>query len=100
MERQTDNQIDVFFVDPFGVLNVMWVNDGGPWQGPVGLTSRGTAPPGAPLATARQTDNQIDVFFVDPNGVLNVMWVNDGGPWQGPVPGLCSERCFRPDTPG
>ena len=83
--RQTDNQIDLFFVDGNGVVNVMWVVDVGVWQGPVGLTPPGTAAPGAPIATARQTDNQIDLFFVDDNGGLDVMWVVDGGAWQGPV---------------
>ena len=39
--RQTDHQIDLFFVDGRGVVNVMWVVDGGAWQGPVGLTPRG-----------------------------------------------------------
>jgi hypothetical protein len=56
------------------VVNVMWVVDGGVWQGPVGLTQRGTAVPNSPIATARQTDHQIDLFFVDGNGVVNVMW--------------------------
>jgi hypothetical protein len=76
--RQTDNQIDVFFVDGNGVVNVMWVVDVGVWQGPVGLTPPGTAVPNSPLATARQTDNQIDIFFVDGRGVVKV------GAWQGP----------------
>jgi hypothetical protein len=65
------------------VVNVMWVVDNGAWQGPVGLTPRGTAVPGAPIATARQTEHQIDVFFVDGRGVVNVMWVVDVGVWQG-----------------
>lgn len=83
--RQTNNQLDLFFANRFGAVNVMWVIDSGTWQGPVGLTPRGTAVAGAPLATARQTDNQLDLFFVDGNGVVNVMWVIDGGAWQGPV---------------
>ena len=71
--RQTDQQIDIFFVDGNGAVNVMWVVDAGVWQGPVGLTPPRTAAPGAPIATAGQTDNQIDIFFVDGNGVVNVM---------------------------
>ena len=83
--RQTDNQIDVFFVDGNGVINVMWVVDGGGWSGPVGLTPPGTAIPRSWLGTARQTANQIDLFFIDGQGMVNVMWVVDGGAWQGPV---------------
>jgi hypothetical protein len=31
------NQLDALFVDNNGVVNVMWVTDGGGWQGPVGI---------------------------------------------------------------
>jgi hypothetical protein len=51
----------------------MWVVDAGAWQGPVGLTPRGTASAGAPVASARQTGNQIHSFFVDNSGGLDVM---------------------------
>jgi hypothetical protein len=61
--RQTDNQIDLFFIDGNGVVNVMWVVDVGVWQGPVGLTASGAAPGGAPIVAAPQTSNQIDIFF-------------------------------------
>ncbi len=80
------NQLDAVFVDGNGVVNVMWVVDGGVWQGPVGLTPPNTAPPGAPVALHHQGGpNQLDALFVDGNGVVNVMWVVDGGVWQGPV---------------
>jgi hypothetical protein len=29
--RQTDNQIDIFFVDSNGAINAMWVVDVGVW---------------------------------------------------------------------
>jgi hypothetical protein len=32
------NQLDAVFVDGNGVVNVMWVIDGGVWQGPVGIS--------------------------------------------------------------
>ena len=85
-ERQTANQIDLFFVDKQGRINVMWVVGTGPWQGPVPLTAPGYANPWTELATERQTGNQIDLFFVDNQGRVNVMWVVGTGPWQGPVP--------------
>ena len=55
---QTASQIDLFFVDGNGVVNVMWVVDGGVWQGPVGLTQPGAGSPGGQIATARQTDTR------------------------------------------
>ena len=33
--RQTDSQIDLFFVDSNGGVNVMWVVGVGAWQGPL-----------------------------------------------------------------
>ncbi|MDQ1832156.1 M12 family metallopeptidase [Massilia scottii] len=80
------NQLDAVFVDRDGAVNVMWVIDGGAWQGPAKLTPPGTAPPGAPVALHHQGDpNQLDAVFVDRNGVVSVMWVIGGGAWQGPV---------------
>ena len=80
----TDSQIDLF-VDNFGAVNVMWVVDGGVWQGPQALTAAGIATIRASIATAPQSHDQIDIFFIDTSGGLNVMWVIDGGVWQGPA---------------
>ncbi|MCW2795552.1 MAG: hypothetical protein JWM79_1049, partial [Nocardioides sp.] len=33
--RQTPNQIDLFFIDAAGGLDVMWVVDANAWEGPV-----------------------------------------------------------------
>ncbi|MGA1826827.1 M12 family metallopeptidase [Microbacterium sp.] len=93
-----DNQLDVLFVDTDGVINVMWVQGGGAWQGPVGLTRGETAPAGAALALAHQGgDDQLDLVFVDRNGVVSVMWVQGGGAWQGPV-GLTPAGAALPRT--
>ena len=79
-------QLDALFVDGNGVVNVMWVQGAGAWQGPVGLSAPGTAPPGAPIALEYQaSDQQLSAVFVDGNGVVNVMWVQGAGAWQGPV---------------
>ncbi|WP_242281182.1 hypothetical protein [Bacillus cereus group sp. BfR-BA-01347] len=84
--HQTDEQLDLFFQDTSGRINVMWVVGTGNWQGPVRLTA-----PFNPFfsrigATARQTDEQIDLFAVDDQGRVHVMWVVGTGSWQGPVP--------------
>jgi hypothetical protein len=93
------HQLDALFVDRNGVVNVMWVIDGGVWQGPVGLTTPDTAPPGAAVALHHQhSAHQLDALFVDGNGVVNVMWVIDGGTWQGPV-GLTPPNTAPPGAP-
>jgi hypothetical protein len=95
----SDHQLDAVFVDNNGVVNVMWVIDGGAWQGPVGLTPPNTAPPAAPVALENQIGpQQLDAVFVDRNGVVNVMWVVDAGAWQGPV-GLTLPNTAPPGTP-
>ena len=81
------DQTDVLVVDGHGAVNVMWVDAGGAWRGPVGLTAPGYATAGGAVATGPQYDvsDQTDLFFVDAGGAVNVMWVNGQGAWQGPV---------------
>ncbi|MFG2639475.1 hypothetical protein ACGFYP_00600, partial [Streptomyces sp. NPDC048370] len=83
--RQTDDQIDVFFVDRFGAVHVAWVVGTGAWNQAIALTPPNTAPANAALATARQTDDQIDLFFADEHGAVKVMWVVGTGLWNQPV---------------
>lgn len=85
--HQTNHhQLDVFFIDNDGALNVSWVVDRGIWQGPVRISPPGVAPKGGNVATAHQVDDhQLDVFFIGVDGGLYVSWVIDGGTWQGPV---------------
>jgi hypothetical protein len=90
------DQVDVFFVDSAGALNVMWVTGGGAWQGPMRLTGTGFAPPGAGVAVANQAGpNQLDVFVVDNAGAVNVAWVGGFGAWNGPMR-LTAEGYARP----
>jgi hypothetical protein len=97
--QSSSRQLDALFVDGRGVVNVMWVIDGGTWQGPAGLTPPNTAPPGAPVALHHQArSRQLDALFVDGQGAVNVMWVIDGGVWQGPV-GLTPPNTAPPGAP-
>ena len=79
--NQVDNhQLDVFFIGQDGALYVAWAIDGDIWQGPVGISPAGLAPPGGSLATAHQGSNhQLDVLFIGNDGALYVSWVIDGG---------------------
>ncbi|MEC2743791.1 hypothetical protein P9Z56_09770 [Bacillus cereus] len=95
--HQTDEQLDLFFVDKKGRVNVMWVVGTGNWNGPVPLTALNYVPPGANLTTAHQTDEQLDLFFVDSQGRVNVMWVVGTGNWNGPVP-LTAPNFASPGT--
>jgi hypothetical protein len=82
----TYRQLEVFVVDSRGVLNVVWKADNGPWQGAVGLTDPGFAPPGAPLAAVYQPLNeQLEIFVVDAGGALNLVWKDNNGPWKAPI---------------
>jgi hypothetical protein len=83
--RQSDNQIDVFFIGHDGGLYVSWLVSGGIWQGPLRISRKGVAPPGGSVAAAKQADDLLDVFFIGRDGALYVSWVVGGGIWQGPL---------------
>ncbi len=80
------NQTDVFVVGASGSAQVLWVDGAGSWNGPLAISPRGLAPPGAGLAAANQQGipNQTDVWVVDDTGATDVVWVQSGGPWFGP----------------
>jgi hypothetical protein len=89
------NNTDVFAVDATGTLNVAWVNNDNPFNGPVQLippnftpSAAGLFPPGAAVAASQQfgvdSTGQTDVFIVDNGGLLRVMWVEGQNSWQGP----------------
>jgi hypothetical protein len=48
------NQTDVLVVDKAGKLNVFWVNNAGPWSGPLGIGPAGFAPAPALVAASQQ----------------------------------------------
>jgi hypothetical protein len=81
------NQTDVFVVANSGATDVSWVDGGGSWGGPLGITPRGTAPAGAALGVSNQfgIPNQTDVFVVANSGATDVSWVDGGGNWGGPL---------------
>jgi hypothetical protein len=82
----TFKTLEVFLVDGRGVVNVVWKDNNGNWQGPVGLTPEGVAPPGAPLTVVYQPLNeQLEVFFAGTDGVLYDVWKDNNNPWKGPV---------------
>ena len=86
----THDQTDVFVIDKTGQLNVFWVVEQGPWQGPlkIGTAQFFLSDYGTPSPVASQrfgTSNQTDVYAVDDSGQLNVFSVVGEGTWQGPA---------------
>jgi hypothetical protein len=81
------NQTDVFVVGNNGATQVLWIQAGGSWHGPMALSPAGVAPPGAGLAASAQfgISNQTDLFVVGSNGATRVLWVQGAGSWNGPI---------------
>ena len=76
-------RLEVFVVDRWGAVNVVWREHDGNWNPPKALTSAGFAPPGAPLAAVYQPINeQLEVFVVDGNGALNAIWKANNDSWS------------------
>jgi hypothetical protein len=79
-------QLEVFLLDMNGVLNVVWKANNDAWHSPVGLSSQGFAPQGAPLTAIYQPLNeQLEVLTVDSRGAINVVWKEHNSLWHSPV---------------
>src|SRR5262249_13098127 len=78
--KQSDTQLDVFFVLEDGAIWVTWDDGDGAWTGgvdgrtPLPISAPHLAPPGAPLAVAKQGSDQWDVFVVGYDGSIWVTW--------------------------
>ncbi|MDP9070082.1 MAG: hypothetical protein M3N68_02100 [Actinomycetota bacterium] len=80
-----NEQLEVFFLDGNGALNVLWKAQGEPWHSAVALTAPGFAPPGAPLAAAYYPLNeQLEVFTVGGDGAVKGIWKAQNSPWRPP----------------
>jgi hypothetical protein len=85
-------QTDVFIVDQFGYLRVMWVEGVNEWNGPALLSTEtggpapGPFPVGASIAVSQQfgLPPQTDVFVVDRSGNRTVTWVEQASEFNGP----------------
>jgi hypothetical protein len=81
------NQLDAFEVVDDGALVVWWVIGDSNWSGPMALSQRHFAPPGARIALAHQVSmNQLDAVLVGNDGAISVGWVVGDGVWQSPIP--------------
>jgi hypothetical protein len=81
----TYDQLEVFTVDPRGVLHVIWKQNNGSWQGPKDLTKPGFAPSGAPITVAYYPPNdQLEVFVVGHYGAVQGIWKEHNSDWNKP----------------
>jgi hypothetical protein len=80
-----NEQLEEFYVDSTGAINVTWKAQGGRWRPAVALTAQGFAPPGAPLAAVYQPLNeQLEVFVVGVDGAVRGIYKAHNGAWQAP----------------
>jgi hypothetical protein len=81
-----NEQLEEFYVDNQGAINVVWKAQGGRWRPAAALTGPGFAPQGAPLAAVYQPVNErLDVFVVGVDGALRGIYKEHNGTWQVPV---------------
>ncbi|MGH9276623.1 MAG: hypothetical protein ACRD12_00715 [Acidimicrobiales bacterium] len=84
--KQTDDQLDLFFVGHDGRPYVAWVSEKGNWSAPAPIGSPGVVPAGASLAAMKQAPDQLDLFFVGHDGRPHVATVTNKDPWVAPAP--------------
>jgi len=78
---QSPTQMDVFFVDVSGTLQVAWgASAADSWISPHAISNGNFAPAGALLATGMQ-GTQLDVFVVGNDGNIKGFHVANNGTW-------------------
>jgi len=76
------SQLDAFFVDYTGTLQVAWgTSAADSWVPPQPISAAGYAPPGALLATGTQAGTQLDLFVIGSNQELGGYHVANSGGW-------------------
>jgi hypothetical protein len=82
-----NHQLEVFFVDEAGALNLVWKAQNGNWRFASELSGHEFAPPGCSVAAVYYPPNdQLEVFVVDRTGTLFVVWKAQNGFWHEPYP--------------
>ncbi|THF87701.1 hypothetical protein E7T09_00165 [Deinococcus sp. KSM4-11] len=81
-----NNQLEGFFVDNRGQVNVIWKAQNGRWNPPAAITPPQTGVPGRSIvASFYPLNNQLEVATVGPNGAVNLTWKAQNGRWNGPI---------------
>ncbi|WP_375449392.1 hypothetical protein [uncultured Devosia sp.] len=80
------NQLEVFWIDGTGAVNVVWKGADGYWHQPQAITTSGWGIPGSELKALWSVQNdQLEVFWVDGAGALSVVWKDHNGDWHSPA---------------
>ena len=81
-----NKQLEAFFVDTQGRVNVIWKAQNGAWNRPSGISPVGFGVAGgAVTASFYPLNNQLEVFTVSPNGAVNLLWKAQNSAWKSPV---------------
>jgi len=81
----TNENLEVFYVDRQGALQVVWKEHDAEWKAAFALTPAGFAEPGAPLSVSYQPLNeQLELFLFGKDGKLELFWKDHNKPWEGP----------------
>ena len=81
-----NEQLEEFYVDYQGQINVVWKAQGGRWRPAAALTGPGFAPQGAPLAAVYQPLNErLEVFVVGVAGAVRGIYKEHNGAWHAPL---------------
>lgn len=92
--------LEVFFVDNWGALTLLWKHRNEGWQGPIRLSGNDFAPPGAPVTAAYYpSGEQLEVHVVGKDGRVWVAWKDHNGPWAGHLHPLTDPDVLAPMTP-
>jgi hypothetical protein len=80
------SQLEGFFVDNRGAVNVIWKSNNGPWNRPAAITGAGFGVPGKSIAASfYPPNNQLEVVTAGANGAVNLLWKDNNKPWHPPV---------------
>jgi hypothetical protein len=81
-----NSQLEGFFVDNRGAVNVIWKANNGNWNRPAGISPPGMGVPGKSIAAAfYPVNNQLEVVTTGANGSVNLLWKDNNKPWHAPA---------------
>jgi hypothetical protein len=82
-----NDQLEAFFVDVSGALNVLYKVRNSVWSGPVAITAAGFATPGDWVAASYYwLGTQLEVFVSDASGQVQLVWKANNSTWRDPTP--------------
>lgn len=82
-----NDQLETFFVDTTGALNVLYKVRNSGWSGPFAITPAGFAASGDWVAASYYwLGTQLEVFVSDASGQVQLVWKANNSTWRDPTP--------------